>query len=471
MNGGCIVKKSLSFILSLIFLVSCGKGSSGGSALESTQAPVKQEEPTTDDTVYTNSLAYKLTRTISLESDLSNIEKFKKNINSYRLQATALTGHFTEGLLICEKIIFDQRKNTQRTWFDNRGESASVILEISPEDPSEITFECYVSVNKKQEESTQIKILKSYLISGSSTFISSGIGDAKKIGTLLLDENSSLAFEGRDVSLEVSELVSLGGVITTYTDENLKTIKQNVNGEHGGNLNIKIKEAKGELSFVMKGRDGGVVTNKREQKFPPADDASLNGSCRTDHYYHPSTVACFGKNGINGFDGEPGYSGFAGGNSGVLNLTIIKKEDLKLKITFAPGKGSVATPDTLPTRGQPGGTGSRLRWYERDDCHSNSAGAGGARGAMGGEMAEAVAKNNMNDQSYMTGRGFGTVYIQGCGYYSTYNFPNGQNGRPGKAVPEELKAKNGEEGKIETAAVEFVNEGNKFEINQEWKNY
>lgn len=442
------VKQTMSLILLMVIFVSCGKGSSGGEQNQVENKPIIKEEASDDETtVNTATLSYTFKRYIELESDLSNIDKFKKYINTYIIQAQAMTGHYQNSQLVCSKLIFNQRKNEQKTWFDTQGQSATMIVEISQTDPSEVIFNCYIQSADQHVEVANLKALKSYIISNENSLAYSRIADSEKIGTLILDENTTLSTEGRDVSLEVKELISLKGAITTFGTENFQQKKFDVDGESGGNLNLKIQKAIGELNIQMKGRPGGEVTLVRTQKSAPAADPALNGRC--SGYHDRGNRACVGKAGAKGFDGEPGYDGKKGGNTGKLHLIINKKENLKLSVDFIPGEGSKAIPDTKPTPGQPGGVGSHIQWHE--PCGRNDHGGGGGGG--GGRSFIAIPRS-----------------VAQCGTLR-YKFPDGAQGSAGNPVPKELQARDGADGEVEVAIIDFINDEIKLEINQNWKNF
>ncbi|GEM_PF-6246190 len=466
------MKTSISLLLSMLLLASCGKSSSGGAQSELAARPVqKNEVPTDDETVvHTATLSYSIKRRVELEADMSNLETFKEKINLYSITAQVTSGHYQNSQLVCAKLIFDQTKSEQKVWFDNQGQSASLLVEVGENDPVEAKFNCYVNYLGEHTEIADLRVLKSFVIKTETSLEMAKIADTKKIGTLVLEEGAILSSEGKEINLEVQELIAQKGVITTYTQNNLKQKTFDVNGESGGVLNLKINKAIGEFKIEMKGRSGGDVTSVRAQKSAPAANPALNGNCRGEH--SRGDTRCMGKAGGRGFDGEPGYNGFVGGNTGKLNLEILEKENLKLEINFYPGEGSKASPDTNPTAGQPGGIGSSIEWRDRSDCRPGGGpGGGGPRGVKSGSLE--VSTDFMNTQktnNYSSGRGFAVINAPACST-ERYKFPNGAQGASGNPVPESLKAQDGVSGNIEMATLILGDEEMKLEIDQNWKNF
>src|SRR5690606_7257025 len=152
------------------------------------------------------------------------------------------------------------------------------------------------------------KIYKSFAVQGLKELSILGLSQNDKIGILLFTEDSTLYVKDKEVNLEVDEIISLGGLLTTYTEYDALNNYNDAIGLPGGNINIKTKRATGELNIVMRGMNGGkrsTFPKDKTEKLPR--DPSLDGRCR-DRHERPDRrrTDCFGKKGHRGVKGENG---------------------------------------------------------------------------------------------------------------------------------------------------------------------
>lgn len=475
MDRKSLAQNLMSLTLASALLSSCGGGGGKSSTvnsptIEPVETPTQEEVP---EVRVSPSLSHTIKRRTELSLDLSNLETYKRDINTFTIYARSNTRSFPEGELVCSKFLFDGRMNLFSARFDDRGEFATLNLEILDTDPLKLNFGCYVKYQGGSSNSFSIQLKKSFIVTGETNLNALGVGKNAEIETLLLEENSKLATEGQTVQLSINEIISLGAVISTFSEETLKEILKDVEGDSGGEIDLKVNQAIGTLTFDMRGKNGGIQTLIRPQKEAPKADPALNGTCRKGPV-NGREQGCFGKNGRDGYDSEPGYPGYRGGNTGKLKLTIQDARLLNFKTEFNPGRGSSPTPSTKPTEGQPGGLGSYVKW-RTGGCSDHAGGQGG-----GGRMKFQVAKdgrefnqiNGVVREISSNGSGLGSVSQEldkskafFCGDWS-HQFPPGKKGNPGKELPVEKQAKNGDSGSIEPAELNINNK--KIIVENNW---
>ncbi len=459
------LNKVVSLVLTSILLSSCGgsKSSSGGAGNDVTK--VEEESNSSSEVSVSKDLAYSYKRRTEFALDSSNLTEFKKDLNTFTVKARSSTRSFLGGEIVCSKLLFDQRHNLFTAKFDDRGEFASVDIHILDSDPIRVDFSCYVNHEGKLSDAFLINLKKSFVVSGEESLNSLGIGNATAVETLLIEEGARLTTEGKKLNLSVNELISLSGEITTFRKETLKEKLFDVDGDGGGVIELSIQKGIGNLVVNMQGRDGGQQTRIRPQKLALRADPALNGQCRKGPV-KSDNQACFGKDGQNGSDAEPGFPGFRGGNSGKLLLTILDARLLNFKVEFNPGMGSMSTPSTLPTEGQPGGIGSHVKW-RTGGCSEHAGGGHGGRGMKTVSISdgkEFSKINGVSDESLRRNTsGFGVVSldIDNSKFFScedmAVKFPDGKKGQTGKTLPVEMKALDGANGAIESAELNINN--------------
>jgi hypothetical protein len=163
---------------------------------------------------------------------------------------------------------------------------------------------------------------------------------------LVLSKGAKFVTNGLNLRLEIGELDSKGGMITTFPDNKVTPV--GVNGRSGGNLEIVIGHATGQLQLLMRGEDGGRGIDGAAPTEALRGPKGANGAnCSS-----AGTLVCIGaENGQRGGVGQRGLVGgvgFKGGDSGTAALTVTTSSNFSLSISEVPGGGG---------RGGQGGTG------------------------------------------------------------------------------------------------------------------
>lgn len=169
---------------------------------------------------------------------------------------------------------------------------------------------------------------------------------------LVLNEGAKFVTNGMNLRLEVSELDSKGGMITTFPDNKVTPI--GVNGRSGGNLEIVVGHAMGQLQLLMRGEDGG----RGIEGAAPTETLRGPKGAKGTNCSAAGTLMCTGAgNGQAGGVGQPGFiggGGFKGGDSGTATLTVATATNFSLSMSEVPGSGGHGGPGGA---GGPGGFG------------------------------------------------------------------------------------------------------------------
>lgn len=180
-----------------------------------------------------------------------------------------------------------------------------------------------------------------------------------KAQRLFMSTKSKILTMGHPLKIEVQRLYSSGGIIETFP-EGTKALT-NVEGRSGGSIEIAMTEGIGDLTFFLRGENGGDGANGPEWDHPQADAPPaardgkgvcfpIGGIC--DCIIPPAN----GNNGPKGNKGHTGYPGMNGGKSGSLSIKISEPNDefqtFIHKSAGAPGRGGLGGP------GQKGGNPS-----------------------------------------------------------------------------------------------------------------
>lgn len=369
----CIKRLSVVITgLSLLLAVSCGKNSDSndGKALEN-ETNVNLETSSVDsDSTAPTLQQFKIERAYPLEPHKRNIEEYKKEINTWLVRFVMDKKVSEAARLECNKLIFNQRTNLSEAAFDLNGE-AVIVARLLNSDPNEVEYECQVIEKGRMIVSKNFNIRKSLVITGRKKFSTIGLSEKDKIETLVLDLESKLYIEDQKIDLELNEIVSLGGTITTFLEEDAINRYNNTIGHNGGDLKIKTKTARGQINIVLRGMDGGRQTSippEKTSRLPR--DPSLDGKCSKSSKSGPdySNTRCYGKKGHTGEKGKIGEPGFPGGDSGTLNLVIENSNDFEINLTYLPGQGSSGGKGGKGGFGSPGGNGSTVRWTTYGGC-------------------------------------------------------------------------------------------------------
>lgn len=300
-------------------------------------------------------------RKIELKKDFSNFSSFKENINSYEVSFEAISGHYSFASVECSKGHFDREKELFFGNFDKSGIKAKLELNLSDKDPLDVEFDCKVLDRDIELENVKLNLRKSFVIEGTKNPYSLGLGFGP-IETLVFDEDAILLTEGVFLNIEAKEIISRNGKIITFTEESANKTLDDQHGSSGGLIKIVTESSFGMLEVQLRGKNGGKQTRVPEPITEvPAKDPSLDGQCRGyTHEYKTNDLRCFGKDGQRGYKGHKGFDGFNGGSSGAFNYKAKKLDDLKIKVEFFPGKGSVGGSGGLGGAGGPKGIGSYL---------------------------------------------------------------------------------------------------------------
>lgn len=378
----------ITLFLSMLVLFSCG-GSGGGDSKSGTEAPrstdpLERDTPDNTDTIGSteseaSSVAFSYRRKVELLKDFSNFEVFKQSANEYIGTFTALTGNYIGAGVKCEKTFFDGVRTSHFAIFNRNGTKAEIKLPLVDDDPAIVELDCRITLNDVELEKTLITLKKSYVVKGSQNANFLGIGGAKSIEALILDEDSVLQTDGNILSINMKQLISNKGKIVTYPASTDLKARDNEPGLSGKMINISTIKAFGQISFELRGLDAGIQTKIPDARTEiPHSDDSLNGSRRAR-----SKAEADGKRGYQGNQGHQGLPGYNGGETGFLVLRILDESDVKLNIKYFAGRGSDGGKGGLGGKGGPGGVGSIFVVGAGRDGLIYSKGNPGARGSEG----------------------------------------------------------------------------------------
>ena len=422
---------SVMIPLVLLSLVACqneSKKSNSGKKSEEVSVPTSEEENTHP------SLKIIKKRKTELNKDFSNFSIYKEDINTYKVSFEAISGHYTLATIECSKGHFDREKELFSASFNESGLKATVELSLSDKDPLDVEFECKVMDQDMELDSAKIQLRKSFVVNGIKNPYSLGVGFGP-IETLVFDEGAILLTEGVYLNIEAKEIISRNGEIVTFTEESATKTLDDQHGTSGGIVNIVTETSMGKLSVKLRGKNAGKQTRVPEAiKEVPGKDPALNGRCsgyRQD--FSANDQKCFGKQGHQGLKGLKGFNGFNGGSTGAFLYKAKKLDDLKIKVEFFPGKGSVGGLGGEGGQGGPGGIGSSLQ-YDND------------RRPGGCPVCSQETAFSIQD----------------------YKYPNGKQGQKGENG--EL-GDSGPDGISEDSIVHYMIGDMKFKFNDQWQNF
>ena len=211
-----------------------------------------------------------------------------------------------------------------------------------------------------------------------------------------------------DLTILTDEFISNDSFIHNFPEG--QTSLEKIDGKSGGHVLVKAKTAKGTLSLILRGENGGFVPQREISRreldklsgrpgtygnpaiyktecgglYIPTfifGNITLHKDCWVKCFLHPTR----GGDGENGRPGYPGYEGKRGGNSGSFSLQAFDLSDFHLaKIQKVPGLGSRGGKGSL---GGPGGEGGRNGEDTKGICSSKMSlpkkGRNGRRGKRG----------------------------------------------------------------------------------------
>ncbi|MEY4617510.1 MAG: hypothetical protein RJB66_2470 [Pseudomonadota bacterium] len=176
-------------------------------------------------------------------------------------------------------------------------------------------------------------------------------------------ESPSLTTQGQKLHIVANELIANESVIATFAKA--QKASQDQAGRDGGEIFIKALFAKGDLSIVMRGEEGG--DGSAGPSFNERAPSGLQGKrgrafCRSRFSGGDPVLTCrcleFPGDGGPGHDGQSGRAGLPGrrgGHSGQLKmeLALVPTADWKLSLVKEPGLAGA------PGTGGPGQLGGQ----------------------------------------------------------------------------------------------------------------
>lgn len=193
---------------------------------------------------------------------------------------------------------------------------------------------------------------------------------------LFLLQGTELVIEDRDITIEVDEIVSEDGTISTFPNGNQAPVNQN--GRNGGRLTLSANSLTGTLKVKMDGEKGGKglpgINGNPGQRGTQGYHAifrcyGINNTiteCPAETVRARSQIlSCVrtpsdGSIGTPGSAGGNGGTGRNGGNRGHATVSIRTFNPQNLIVSASPGEGG---PGGDAGRGGPGGEGG-LPGYE-----------------------------------------------------------------------------------------------------------
>ncbi len=255
-------------------------------------------------------------------------------------------------------------------------------------------------------------------------YIVEGVVAASEIGPdyqrLVLREGSRLVTEGRDLTIEVDEIVAEGGVIESFPEKREAGYGQA--GRSSGSIRIRARKAQGHLTIISRGEIGGPgllgtigATGAMGSEGSPAK-----------FWEDPNNFLCQvpagngGQGGV-GARGTTGGTGYAGGNAASVQVQIAEESDFVVSAEFIPGiggRGGWGGPGGLGGPGGPAGkfAPQQQKYYHADLaahfiklCRANA----GAQGAVGPQGDQGVAGPN-GSRGHLCGYIGSSVLGVGC---------------------------------------------------------
>lgn len=235
-------------------------------------------------------------------------------------------------------------------------------------------------------------------------------------GTL---ETPTLVTGGKNLVVLTNQLIANGAVLATFGKGDKASLNQP--GRSGGVITIKALKARGALTLVMRGQEGG--DGSAGQALPRAAQGAQGtkgrSHCRSRFLGGDPVVACrclevpgHGSRGSDGVVGQKGNPGRQGGATGRLNLEIAERPDSDWQFIVLKEAG----PAGLPGAGGPGQLGGlggdigRLddaRECPTDRSHKGDEGSQGPNGPLGDREA-----NGLDEQECLSeGVGYGKCSI------------------------------------------------------------
>lgn len=341
-------------------------------------------------------------RVVEFNSDFSNIDEFKNNLNKFIIHAELNKSTSGPSILKCETQSSPHDKKKFEQQFGSLTLSTDLLIDLNDIVSQKETLNCTIETDKSTLIAASFEIKKDLLLSQSGDLNKSVVAGNNDFGALVFEEGVVVQTLGTNLTLKAEQLISSDAMITTFRDATNTRASNNQDGRSGGILNINATQAFGRLNIHMVGQNGGLVTatpKKIEER--PTVDETYNGlplitewveTCddrgyRTRCYGNREASQCptDGKKGIRGHKGRKGFNGRLGGNSGIANIYIADGTNFNVDVKLSKGSGSLAG---SPGEGGPGSLGGAAGSYDPayiDRCNNiiPSAGASGETGELG----------------------------------------------------------------------------------------
>ena len=263
--------------------------------------------------------------------------------------------------------------------------------------------------------SVTIIVPKDYVVSGENT-----VRELRGFNRLVLVRGGVLRTLGQDLSIEVNEIISDGGVISTFSENAKAPLGQS--GRAGGSVRIVARRGSGQLVVQASGESGGdgrdgengpagttggpgqpgdwgmnptlytsldgnyldsFARSMRQFPRPPKDSEwkrALNGI----PFYVCARPPTAGETGGNGGPAQDGGSGGAGGDSGKVYVQILEDSEIQVRASGEvglPGLGGRPGKGGLPGNGGP--PGQQDQGHSCAPAQTGPTGQGGLEGRQG----------------------------------------------------------------------------------------
>lgn len=284
---------------------------------------------------------------VHLAEDHSNLDEYIENINVHKMRLTAIDGLNSNGSIQCKKLVAGQLDNVYSARFNQTGKTTEILLSLFPADPIATEFSCRINDSLGQElKEIKFTVPKNIVVQSKTTLPEL---HNQKIGTLLLTADAEIITEGRPLNLEVKNLISLNGTLSTFEISSIDLTPADTQGKDGGMIKINAEEAQGSLTVNLRGTNGGRQSFVAQR--PPKAHAGARGTC----HERSSPRSCDGQNGQPGYPAVNGKDGLKGGSTGSIDFILSKKSDFELMIIYSAGLGSEGAKASLPGEGGDGG--------------------------------------------------------------------------------------------------------------------
>lgn len=419
-------------LLLSLTLLGCNGGSGGGSSSKPSEGSKSENSTVIDTPEEIKELAINSSSLVTLKSDLSNLDQYTRDMDTFKINAISVKGNFSGHKLTC--VNFSAKNKVIENDFSADGKEAILVIKLESPNFDPEDYHCSVKGEGFSKEQT-FKLKKSLIVNSPVKLASLKVKDSSNfdLENLVLLEKAELLFEDRIVKIKTKNLISSRGRIVSYSERS--QADNNQAGQNGGDLNLKTSNASGELKIELRGQNAGLQLEIPVAKNSiPATPSHLNGKCQMNETN--DNHRCEGKKGLPGEEGSKGKNGLNGGDTGRVTFETKSLENLKLKVSFHPGLGSQGGEGGLGGQGGRGGIGSTVRY--RDDRGGGPGCAVCSVETMESPSADKVVK-----------------YADG---------PNGEQGPQGPAGDPGL------DGSIADSYIQETESGEEIQINSDWEN-